>query len=79
MDSELEVIRTEMETTRGSLAQKIGELESQVRDTVSEAGHAVEATKEGVMDVVSSVTESLTARFTRPDPCNALLFASPMR
>ena len=61
MDSELEVIRTEMEATRGSLAQKIGELESQVRDTVSEAGHAVEATKEGVMDVVSSVTDSVTS------------------
>jgi len=39
------VIRNEMEATRGSLAQKIGELESQVRDTVSGAGEAVAATK----------------------------------
>jgi len=59
VDSELEVIRTEMEATRDSLAHKIGELESQVRDTVAEAGNAVSATKEGVMDVVSSVSHTV--------------------
>lgn len=59
MDSELEVIRTEMEATRDSLAHKIGALESQVRDTVAEAGNAVSATKEGVMDVVSSVSHTV--------------------
>ena len=61
MDSELEVIRTEMEATRGSLADKIGALESQVRDTVAEAGEAVSATKEGVMDVVASVADTVTS------------------
>ena len=60
MDSELEVIRTEMEATRGSLAQKIGELENQVRDTVTGAGDAVAATKEGVMEVVSSVSDTVS-------------------
>ena len=60
MDSELEVIHAEMEATRGSLAEKIGVLETQVRDTVTEAGEAVTATKEGVKDVVSSVTETVT-------------------
>jgi len=60
VDSELEVIRTEMDATRDSLAQKIGELESQVRETVSEAGAAVSATKEGVMDVVSSVSDTVS-------------------
>jgi len=60
VDRELEVIRTEMEATRGSLAQKIGELESQVRDTVTGAGEAVAATKEGVMEVVSSVSDTVS-------------------
>jgi len=55
------VIRIEMEATRDSLAQKIGELESQVRDTVTEAGEAVSATKEGVMDVVSSVSDTVSS------------------
>jgi len=49
-----------MEATRGSLAQKIGELESQVRETVTGAGEAVTATKEGVMEVVSSVSDTVS-------------------
>jgi len=61
VDSELEVIRTEMEATRGSLAQKISELETQVRDTVTEASDAVSATKEGVKEVVSSVSDTVTS------------------
>jgi ElaB/YqjD/DUF883 family membrane-anchored ribosome-binding protein len=61
VDSELEVIRTEMDATRDSLAHKISELETQVRDTVAEAGNAVSATKEGVMDVVSSVSDTVTS------------------
>ena len=40
MDSELEMIRSEMDVTRDSLAHKIGELESQVRDTVTGATEA---------------------------------------
>ena len=56
VDSELEVIRTgDGGDHAGSLAAKIGDLEdAQVRDTVSEAGEAVAATKEGVLDVVAS-------------------------
>lgn len=61
MDSELEMIRSEMDVTRDSLAHKIGELESQVRDTVSGATEAVTAAKEGVKDVVSSVSDTVTS------------------
>ena len=61
MDSELEMIRSEMDVTRDSLAHKIGELESQVRDTVTGATEAVAATKEGVMDVVSSVSDTVSS------------------
>jgi len=49
-----------MEATRGSLVQKIGELESQVRETVTGAGEAVAATKEGVLEVVSSVSDTVS-------------------
>ena len=61
MDSELEMIRSEMETTRESLADKIGELESQVRDTVTGATDAVAAAKEGVKEVVSGVSDTVTS------------------
>jgi len=53
------VIRDEMEQTRANLAEKLGALESQVRETVSGATDAVSSTVEGVKDVVSSVTETV--------------------
>jgi len=55
------MIRTEMDVTRDSLAHKIGELESQVRDTVAGASEAVAATKEGVKEVVASVSDTVTS------------------
>lgn len=61
MDSELEVIRSEMEVTRESLADKIGELESQVRDTVVGATEAVAAAKEGVKEVVTGVADTMSS------------------
>ena len=61
MDSELEMIRSEMETTRESLAGKIGELESQVRDTVAGATEAVTAAKDGVKEVVEGVSDTVTS------------------
>jgi len=59
VDNELEVIRDEMEQTRANLAEKLGALETQVRETVSGATEAVSSTVEGVKDVVSSVTETV--------------------
>lgn len=59
MDRELEVIRDEMEGTRASLADKLGLLESQVRETVQGASDTVAATVEGVKDVVESVTDTV--------------------
>jgi len=53
------VIRDEMEQTRASLADKLGALETQVRQTVSGATEAVSSTVEGVKEVVSSVTETV--------------------
>jgi ElaB/YqjD/DUF883 family membrane-anchored ribosome-binding protein len=50
-----------MEVTRESLADKIGELESQVRDTVAGASDAVVAAKEGVKEVISDVSETVTS------------------
>jgi len=41
VDSELEVIRDEMEETRANLANKLEALETQVRETVSGASEAV--------------------------------------
>jgi ElaB/YqjD/DUF883 family membrane-anchored ribosome-binding protein len=58
VDNELEVIRDEMEQTRANLAEKLGALETQVRETVSGATEAVNSTVEGVKDVVSSVSET---------------------
>jgi len=52
------VIRDEMEQTRASLADKLGALETQVRETVSGASEAVHSTVEGVKEVVSSVKET---------------------
>jgi len=59
VDSELEVIRDEMEQTRANLADKLGALETQVRETVSGATEAVSSTVEGVKDVVSTVSETV--------------------
>jgi len=52
------VIRDEMEQTRASLADKLGALENQVRETVSDATDAVHSTVEGVKDVVGTVSET---------------------
>jgi ElaB/YqjD/DUF883 family membrane-anchored ribosome-binding protein len=59
VDNELEVIRDEMELTRANLAEKLGALETQVRETVSDASEAVSSTVEGVKDVVSTVSETV--------------------
>jgi len=59
VDNELEVIRDEMEQTRANLADKLGALETQVRETVSGATEAVNSTVEGVKDVVSSVSDTV--------------------
>jgi len=53
------VIRDEMEQTRANLADKLGALETQVRQTVSGATEAVSSTVEGVKEVVSSVSETV--------------------
>jgi len=66
VDSELEVIRDEMEQTRANLADKLGALENQVRETVSGATEAVSSTVEGVKEVVETVSdtvESVTETF----------------
>jgi len=59
VDSELEVIRHEMEDTRASLADKLDTLENQVLGTVHDATAAVAHTVEDVRSVVDSVTESV--------------------
>jgi len=59
VDNELEVIRDEMEQTRANLAEKLGALESQVRETVSGASEAVSSTVAGVKGVVSTVSETV--------------------
>jgi ElaB/YqjD/DUF883 family membrane-anchored ribosome-binding protein len=59
VDSELEVIRDEMEETRANLANKLEALETQVRETVSDASEAVASTVEGVKDVVETVSETV--------------------
>jgi len=53
------VIRDEMEQTRANLAEKLGALENQVRETVSGATEAVSSTVDGVKNVVSSVSETV--------------------
>jgi len=59
VDNELEVIRDEMEQTRSNLADKLGALETQVRETVVGAKEAVNSTVEGVKEVVGSVSETV--------------------
>jgi len=53
------VIRDEMEQTRANLADKLGALETQVRETVVGAKEAVSSTVEGVKEVVGSVSETV--------------------
>jgi len=60
VDHELEVIRGQMEATRESLSDKLGELESQVREGVQVANETVAATVGGVKDAVSSVKETVS-------------------
>jgi len=55
------VIRDEMEQTRSNLADKLGALETQVRETVVGAKEAVSSTVEGVKEAVGSVTETVGA------------------
>jgi len=66
-DRELEMIRDQMHHTRASLADKLGTLESQVRETVDTATTAVATATEAVThtvaevkEVVSNVTETVT-------------------
>jgi len=48
-----------MEQTRANLADKLGALENQVRETVSGATEAVSSTVEGVKGVVETVSETV--------------------
>jgi ElaB/YqjD/DUF883 family membrane-anchored ribosome-binding protein len=59
VDRELEVIRDEMEMTRANLADKLGALENQVRETVTSATETVSSTVEGVKEVVGTVSETV--------------------
>jgi len=59
VDRELEVIRDEMEMTRANLADKLGALENQVRETVTSASDTVNSTVEGVKEVVGTVSETV--------------------
>jgi len=59
VDRELEVIRDEMEQTRANLADKLGALETQVRETVSSASETVTSTVEGVKEVVETVSDTV--------------------
>jgi len=61
MDDELEVIHSEMEATRKSLAGKLIEVETQIREGVAVAGDTVTNTVESVKDAVSSVTETVSS------------------
>jgi ElaB/YqjD/DUF883 family membrane-anchored ribosome-binding protein len=58
-DTELEVIRGEMEETRANLANKLEALETQVRETVSSASETVTSTVEGVKEVVDTVSDTV--------------------
>jgi hypothetical protein len=59
VDNELEVIRHQMEEARSSLADKLGELESQVRGAVEGATNLVTDTAETVQETVHNVTETV--------------------
>jgi len=59
VDNELEVIRTQMEHTRSSLADKLEALENEFRGTVEGATSAVSNTVETVQETVSNVKETV--------------------
>jgi len=59
VDNELEVIRHQMEETRSSLADKLGELESQVRGAVEGATNLVADTAETVQETVHNVSDTV--------------------
>jgi ElaB/YqjD/DUF883 family membrane-anchored ribosome-binding protein len=63
VDNELEVIRSEMEETRSSLADKLETLETQIREKVHDTTTAVTSTvttvKETVADTVGNVKEAV--------------------
>jgi ElaB/YqjD/DUF883 family membrane-anchored ribosome-binding protein len=61
VDRELEVIHKQMEATRESLSDKLGALESQVREGVQVANETVAATVDGVKDVVASVADTVSS------------------
>jgi len=75
VDSELEVIRDQMEETRASLADKLETLEAQVRETVQTASDTVEtvketvaATVENVKSTVDSVSDTVSTVTSNLDP-----------
>jgi len=55
------VIREQMEQTRASLSDKLGALETQVRDTIQSATSAVTTTVDDVKNVVESVTDTVSS------------------
>jgi len=63
MDNETEVIRHQMEETRGALQDKLETLEQQVKDTVQGATEAanetVQTVKEAVQETVDTVKETV--------------------
>lgn len=63
MEDELEVIRSQMEETRSSLADKIDALENQVLGTVETATHAVADTVENVKESVAETVETVKDTF----------------
>jgi ElaB/YqjD/DUF883 family membrane-anchored ribosome-binding protein len=61
VDRELEMIHGEMEGTRKSLADKLGEVESIIQEKVKEAGDSVTSIVDNVKEFGSSVTESVSS------------------
>jgi ElaB/YqjD/DUF883 family membrane-anchored ribosome-binding protein len=59
MDHEAEVIKSQMEETRSSLAEKLETLENQVVGTVQQTTAAVSNTVEAVKDTVESVKDAV--------------------
>jgi len=61
VDSELEVIRDQMEETRASLADKLETLEAQVRETVQTATDTVASATETVTSTVENVKQAVSS------------------
>jgi hypothetical protein len=55
VDKTAEAIRTEMDETRSSLSEKLGQLEGRVSDTVRTASAAVTGTTESVKGAIDSI------------------------